>query len=140
MCEGPTALFTIDTVIKATGGFDPCFLFQGTLRTLEALHHLKCTSLFAANNSEAHSTLPVSPCSPCRPLTLYISYDQPSPRLKRPRTEVAPYRYSVRDECDDSLLACCRGLPTEILVDEELRLAVWGKDLALSFPSMEEAP
>lgn len=133
----PTAVFMIETVLKATGGFDPCFLFQGTLRTPEAVH-CKSTSLFTATSSEAHSALPVSLCSPSQPLSLYISYDQPSPRQKRPRLEVAPYRYSVRDEADDSLMACCRGLPTEILIDEEIGLAVWGKDLALRFPSIED--
>lgn len=134
---GPTPVFLIDTIIKATGGFDPCFLFQGTLRTPQGVH-CQTTSLFAATNSEASSALPVSSCSPSQPLSLYISYDQPSPRQKRPRLDVAPYRYSVRDEADDSLMVCCRGLPTEILIDEEMRLAVWGKDLALSFPSMED--
>ena len=127
-------------MIKATGGFDPCFLFQGTLATLKNGTPIS-QSLFDAertSDSDTFSSLRTPSCSPDQPLTLYISYEQPSPKIKRARLDVAPYRYSLREEADDSLIACSRGLATEIIFDKYLNMAVWGKEIALSFPSFEE--
>jgi hypothetical protein len=135
-------LFRITSVKKSSGGFDPCFLFQGTLATFRGngLPVNSSKSLFTAERSdtETYSSLHTPSCTPGQLLTLYISYEQPSPKIKRPRLDIAPYRYSLRDDKDDSLLASSRGLATEILFDATLNMAVWGTEIALSFPSLKE--
>jgi hypothetical protein len=136
-------LFRITCVTRATGGFDPCFLFQGTLASSgNGVPAHSGISLFAAErcntDSRAYTALSTPTCSPDQPLTLYISYEQPSPKIQRPRLNVAPYRYSLRDERDDSLIACSRGFDTVIYFDTTLNMAVWGRELALSFPSYKD--
>lgn len=129
------SLFLIDAIISLRDGVDPFFLFQGTLRSA-AGGPRRAISLFSAQ-SEALSSVPTGPRSPDQPLTLYIAYDQPTPALKRRRLDAAPFRFSLRAEADDSLLGCSSGLAGEILVDEALKLAVWGGDLALAFPDVD---
>lgn len=134
--------FRITSVIRSTGGYDPCFLFQGTLATFKGncLPAHSSKSLFTTERSDTgtYSSLHTPRFSPDQPLTLYISYEQPSPQIKRARHDIAPYRYSLRDDVDDSLIACSRGLATEILFDTTLNMAVWGTEMALSFPSLKE--
>jgi hypothetical protein len=113
---------------------DPFFLFQGTLHTAAP----RAVSLFTAAESEALSSVPTGPTTPDQPLTLYIAYDQPTPAQKRRRLDAAPFRYSLRSEADDSLLGCTNGLAAEILVDEGLKMAVWGSDLVLAFPAEDD--
>jgi hypothetical protein len=85
----------------------------------------------------SYSCLPKLTCNPDTPLTLYIAYEQPSPKIKCARLNVSPYRLSLRDEADDSLIAYSRGLSTEIYFDTTLNLAAWGREIALAFPSFE---
>jgi len=72
-----------------------------------------------------------------RRLTLYIGYEEPSPKFKRFCPALAPYRFSIADG-DDALLSHERGLAQELQVDETLRLALWGSSLAMLFPTSED--
>lgn len=128
----------IDCIANLRGGVDPFFLFQGTLRSAAAPGPRRALSLFTAAESEALSSVPTGPSTPDQPLTLYIAYDQPTPALKRRRVDAAPFRFSLRAEADDSLLGCSRGLAAEIQLDETLKLAVWGSDLSLAFPAVDD--
>ncbi|KAI7843078.1 hypothetical protein COHA_003249 [Chlorella ohadii] len=69
-------------------------------------------------------------------------YEEASPRVKQrasaARAAAAPWRAIMRDENDDMIFSL-RGLPEQMVVDEELQLAAWGPDLTVAFPTAKDA-
>lgn len=158
--DSSCSLFVVDTVINRSGGRTGCFLYGGRLVTpaprsrtpdCSPCHRVSATCQgleLAAQRlvpQQAGDDLPEGEQGwgelEGQDLTLYMSYEQASPKMKRrtatARTPVAPWRVSLRDARDD-MLFCARGLPQRILVDEEARLAVWSPTVAVAFPSAED--
>lgn len=122
-------LFLIESILRATGGFSPCFLFSGKLVSSEEAAPEPIDLFKDGGNGEFASA------TASQQLTLYISYEERSPKSKRQTQHLnAPYRAILRTSKVDTLLWCRRELPVSLLVDRQLSLACWG-DLSLAFPN-----
>lgn len=150
-------VFLVNEVVNASGGRTGCFLYRGSLLTPAPRSRTPdCYALRRAAEPGRASLLDDQRVVPqqgaaeelCwaelegQELTLYLSYEEASPKMKRrveaAGTPAAPWRVALRDARDD-LVFSLRGLPQSVQVDEEARLAVWGSQVAIAFPSAEDA-
>ncbi|KAL4443865.1 hypothetical protein ABPG75_011602 [Micractinium tetrahymenae] len=150
-------VFLVSEVVNASGGRTGCFLYRGRLLTPAPRSSTPdCCPWPRAGEPGRPGSLEDQRVVPqlgseeelCwaelegQELTLYMSYEETSPKMKR-RVEVAgrpaaPWRAALRDAQDD-LVFSLRGLPQRLQFDEEVRLAVWDPQVAVAFPSAEDA-
>ena len=106
---GPWAcrVFIVSRVLKATGGFRPCFLFEGSLCEVQPyqgeLNAFPCCKLATCSQSSDHE-LPSPLClhaggghklervQNTRELQLSLRYEPPSPKFTRSLPQMASYR------------------------------------------------
>lgn len=154
--DSPCTVFLVSEVVNASGGRTGCFLYRGRLLTPAprsctpdccpwpggaetgrpgSLDDQRVVPQLGADEELCWAELEG------QNLTLYLSYEEASPKMKRrvqaAGTPAAPWRVALRDAQDD-LVFSLRGLPQEVQVDEEARMAVWGPQVAVAFPSAED--
>ncbi|KAL4449494.1 hypothetical protein ABPG77_007138 [Micractinium sp. CCAP 211/92] len=149
-------VFLVSEVVNASGGRTGCFLYRGSLLTPAPRSSTPDCCVWKraavpgrAGIVEDQRVVPQQGSEELswaelegQELTLYLSYEEASPKMKR-RVEAvgspaAPWRAALRDAQDD-LVFNLRGLPQSLQVDEEARLAVWGTQVAIAFPSAGDA-
>lgn len=153
---GAGPVFVVSEVLNASGGRTGCFLYRGRLVSAApraATPDYCCPALHAGEGVLA-GVQEVPQLAQCdgerqellqyegQQLTLYFSYEEASPKVKQrvsaARVAAAPWRAIMRDE-NDEMIFSMRGLPEQVVVDEELQLAAWGPDLTVAFPTAKDA-
>ncbi|KAI3429602.1 hypothetical protein D9Q98_005688 [Chlorella vulgaris] len=159
--SGDCSVFVVSQVVNASGGRTGCFLYRGSLITPQPRSHTPDCSprvRFQQPQQSLDLLLPGSPCAADeeeaanlnlsayegQELTLYMSYEEASPKIKQRLSRCgsaapsAPWRAILRDSADD-MLYCLRGLPIQIQLDSRLHLATWGASVAIAFATAADA-
>lgn len=117
--DGPRRVFVVQKLQRASGGFRPSFLFEGSIVEI---------TTDAAGGAESSTSIDTG-------LILSLRYEPPSPKFKRQCPALSSYRLKLSK--GNEFLYLLRGLPKLVEIDTAALALRWGS-LELAFTCVLE--